>query len=89
MKKVFLFFNKIKNFFFKDLVGDLLFQEPRESRYEECCIMVFNIPIVGEDRLEKLKKVLTGVFSLQNLYKFNDNYPLSDNGKTKVRFFYC
>lgn len=46
--------------------------------------MVFNIPTVGEDRLEKLKKVLSGVFSLQNMYKFNDYYPLNEEGKTKV-----
>ncbi|KAF7636894.1 Eukaryotic translation initiation factor 3 subunit B [Meloidogyne graminicola] len=67
----------------KDIVGDLLYEEPTESRYEECCIMVFNIPIIGEERLEKLKKVLSGVFSLQNMYKFNDYYPLSEDGKTK------
>nr|CAD2172972.1 unnamed protein product [Meloidogyne enterolobii] len=71
----------------KDLVGDLLYEEPRESRYEECCIMVFNIPTVGEDRLEKLKKVLSGVFSLQNMYKFNDYYPLNEEGKTKGYVF--
>uniref|UniRef100_A0A914HAV1 Eukaryotic translation initiation factor 3 subunit B n=1 Tax=Globodera rostochiensis TaxID=31243 RepID=A0A914HAV1_GLORO len=66
-----------------DVIRDLLYEEPRESQYEECCIMVFNIPTISSDRLPKLRNVLAGVFSIQNTYKYNDNYPLSEDGKTK------
>ncbi|KAL3090270.1 hypothetical protein niasHS_006722 [Heterodera schachtii] len=66
-----------------ELVRDLLYEEPRESQYEECCIMVFNIPIISSDRLPKLRNVLAGVFSIQNTYKYNDNYPLDGEGNTK------
>jgi hypothetical protein len=46
--------------------------------------MVFNIPVVGSDRLPKLRNVLAGLFSIQNVYKYTDHYPLDDEDKTKV-----
>lgn len=67
-----------------ELVGDLLYEEPRESQYEERCIMVFNIPVITANRLPKLRSVLAGVFSIQNTYKYNDHYPMDEDERTKV-----
>lgn len=66
-----------------EIIGDLLAEEPKQSQYEECCIMVFNIPVINSDRLPKLQNVLSGIFSIQNTYKYNDHYPVDSEGKTK------
>jgi translation initiation factor 3 subunit B len=64
-----------------DLVGDVLDQKPKESDSTDTVIIVDNIPVVGPDRLDKLKNIIRKVFS-----KFgnvvNEYYPEAD-GKTK------
>lgn len=68
---------------FLELLGDLKYQEPNESQFEERCVMVFGIPIVGEDRLEKLKNVLKKLFSVTHP-DYKDKYPLDSDRNTKV-----
>uniref|UniRef100_A0A915A0W3 Eukaryotic translation initiation factor 3 subunit B n=1 Tax=Parascaris univalens TaxID=6257 RepID=A0A915A0W3_PARUN len=66
----------------EELVGDVLRKKPQESVYELCCVIVCGIPVVGEDRLPKLKAVLGKLFArIHTQYK--DNYPLESDGKTK------
>ena len=56
-------------------------QRPNESDSLDTVIIVDNVPVVGPDRLEKLKTIIRKVFS-----KFgnvvNEYYP-EENGKTK------
>lgn len=58
-------------------------QKPSESQYEECCIMVFNIPVVGEDRLVKLRNVLGKLFAMPSK-DYKDFYPMNEENSTKV-----
>ena len=67
--------------YFIDLLPDILEQRPKESDSLDTVIIVDNVPVVGPDRLEKLKSIIRKVFS-----KFgnvvNEFYPEQD-GKTK------
>merc|ERR1712212_382169 len=69
----------------EDLVGDILEQRPKESDSTDTVIIVDNIPVVGPDRIEKLKNIIRKVFS-----KFgdvvNEYYPEKD-GKTTGYIF--
>lgn len=68
-----------------ELVGDILRKKPLVSEYEHCCIIVSGIPVIGEDRLPKLKNVLGKLFArIHEVYR--DFYPLDKDGKTKVGF---
>merc|ERR1712168_229715 len=68
-----------------ELVGDILEQRPKESDSLDTVIIVDNIPVVGPDRIEKLKNIIRKVFS-----KFgnvvNEYYPEQD-GKTTGYIF--
>ena len=68
-------------YFSSDLLGDILEKQPVLEDDIDTLIVVDNVPIVGEDRMEKLKNVIRKVFS-----KFgkivNEYYP-EENGKTK------
>lgn len=67
-----------------ELIGDLLLKKPTESAYEERCLIIFGIPVVASERLEKLKTVLGKLFKkISEDYK--DHYPVDENGTTKVR----
>ncbi|CAB3978049.1 eukaryotic translation initiation factor 3 subunit B, partial [Paramuricea clavata] len=65
----------------KDLLGDVLAKRPSPEDGIDSLIVVDNVPVVGQDRLDKLKNVIKKVFS-----KFgkivNEFYP-EENGKTK------
>lgn len=69
----------------EELVGDILEQRPKESDSLDTVIIVDNIPVVGPDRVEKLKNIIRKVFS-----KFgnvvNEYYPEKD-GKTTGYIF--
>jgi len=69
----------------EDLVGDLLEQRPKESDSLDTVIIVDNIPVVGDQKLAKLKTIIRKVFS-----KFgnvvNEFYP-EENGETKGFIF--
>ena len=66
---------------FLELVGDILDKKPVLEEGIDSIVVVDNVPMVGEDRLDKLKSVIRKVFS-----KFgkivNEFYP-EENGKTK------
>ena len=70
-----------RTFVFLELLGNLLEQQPNESDSLDTVIIVDNVPVVGPDRLEKLKTIIRKVFN-----KFgnvvNEFYP-EENGKTK------
>lgn len=65
------------------LLGDVLSEEPNTDEYEGHCVMVFGIPIIGSDRLPKLKSVLGKLFGYTNP-TYTDHFPLDSEGKTKV-----
>jgi translation initiation factor 3 subunit B len=64
-----------------ELLGDVLPQKPNEIEGTESIIVVDNVPIVGQDRCDKLKNVIRKVFS-----KFGkivtEHYP-TENAMTK------
>ncbi|KAI1703717.1 eukaryotic translation initiation factor 3 subunit B [Ditylenchus destructor] len=74
-----------------EIFSELDVVEPNESQYEERCLMVFGIPVCGQDRLPKLKNVLGKIFSIANpdakngadSKGYNDVYPLDNEDKTK------
>jgi len=61
---------------------DVLRQKPRESDGVDSVIVVDGVPVVGADRVDKLKNVIRKTFG-----KFgklvNEHYPLDDEGQTK------
>lgn len=63
---------------------DVLRQKPRESDGVDSVIVVDGVPVVGADRVDKLKNVIRKTFG-----KFgklvNEHYPLDDEGQTKGR----
>lgn len=64
-----------------ELVGDILETRPKESDSLDTVIIVDNVPMVGPDRLDKLKNIIRKVFS-----KFgnvvNEYYPDDGEGTT-------
>merc|ERR1712117_82921 len=69
-----------------DLMPDLMQQRPKESDGVDSVIVVDGIPVVGSERVEKLKSVIRKVFSkLGNVV--NEHYPLDDDNKTKGYVF--
>uniref|UniRef100_A0A0N5AHI8 Eukaryotic translation initiation factor 3 subunit B n=1 Tax=Syphacia muris TaxID=451379 RepID=A0A0N5AHI8_9BILA len=66
----------------EELVGAILHKKPQKSVYSQSCIIISGIPIVGEDRLNKLKGVLGKIF-VRISETYNDYYPLDENSKTK------
>ncbi len=64
-----------------ELLGDLLADKPLENGGSETVIVVDCIPVVGLDRLEKLRGVLSKVFGRHGHIQ-NTWYPEED-GKTK------
>ncbi|KAK3754435.1 hypothetical protein QZH41_009220 [Actinostola sp. cb2023] len=69
----------------EDLLGDALPPKPKLVEGTESIIVVDNVPVVGQDRCDKLKNVIRKVFS-----KFGkiitEYYPL-ESGKTKGFIF--
>ena len=65
-----------------ELLPDLMAKEPRLEESMEKVIVVDNIPKVGTDKKDKLKKVLQTL--LTNYGKIiNEFYPEGDNGVLK------
>ena len=67
--------------FFAELLGDILKEAPKKTDSLDSIIVVDNVPMVGPDRLEKLKNVIRKIFN-----KFgkvvSEFYPEED-GQTK------
>lgn len=70
----------------EELVGDLLADKPKETGGNEAVIVVDCIPVVGQDRQEKLKGVLNKIFGRHGHIQ-NTWYPSDDDGKTKGYMF--
>lgn len=70
----------------EDLMPDIMRLKPKESDGVDSVIIVDGVPVVGTDRLEKLKNVIRKTYS-----KFgklvNEHYPLDTEGKTKGYIF--
>ncbi|XP_023327407.1 eukaryotic translation initiation factor 3 subunit B [Eurytemora carolleeae] len=70
----------------EELMPDVLRQKPRESDGVDSVIVVDGVPVVGADRVDKLKNVIRKTFG-----KFgklvNEHYPLDDEGQTKGYIF--
>lgn len=69
----------------EELIGDILRKEPKEADGYESVIVVDNIPVIGAERLEKLKSVVTKIFGKFGAIE-SDHYP-KENGKTKGYLF--
>lgn len=66
-----------------ELVMDVLRQQPSKDEYEEACLMIFGIPVVGPERVGKLRTVLTKVFTnVEPDHKAH--FPLTEDGGSKV-----
>lgn len=64
-----------------ELLGDLLHTAPKEMDGLENVIVVDRIPQIGPDRFEKLKTVLSKLFSKAGEI-VTDHYPLDEKGNT-------
>ncbi|CAG0895495.1 unnamed protein product [Cyprideis torosa] len=71
----------------EELLADILAQRPQENDSVESVIIVDGIPVVGPDRLPKLKTVLTKLFErVARIEK--DFYPLTEEGGSKGYCFF-
>ncbi len=70
----------------EDLLPDLVASRPKEADGIDSVIVIDGIPVVGKDRLEKLKSVIKKICD-----KFgkvvNEHYPLDEEEKTKGYMF--
>lgn len=65
-----------------ELMADLLEQKPEEETSLDNIIVVDNAPIVGPDRMVKLKNVLKKIF--QRFGEIvTEYYPTNDNNESK------
>jgi translation initiation factor 3 subunit B len=65
------------------LLPHLYCKKPREQEGYDSVIVVDNIPVVGADRIKKLKTVLTKIFSEYGKFVGEPFYPVDENGSTK------
>lgn len=69
-----------------DLMPDLMEQQPKESDGVDSVVVVDGTPVVGAERVDKLKSVIRKIFSkLGNVV--NEHYPTDEEGKTKGYIF--
>lgn len=66
---------------FSELVGDVLKEAPKKTDGLESIIVVDNVPVVGPDRLEKLKNVIRKIFT--KIGKVVSEYYPEENEQTK------
>jgi len=70
----------------EELMPEIMKQKPKESDGVDSVIVVDGVPVVGTDRVDKLKNVIRKTFG-----KFgklvNEHYPMDDEGKTKGYIF--
>jgi len=70
----------------EDLMPEIMRQKPRESDGVDAVIVVDGVPVVGADRLDKLKNVIRKTFGkCGNLV--NEHYPVDEKGMTKGYIF--
>merc|ERR1719310_181875 len=70
----------------EELMPDIMKMRPKETDGVESVIVVDGVPVVGGERVEKLKNVIRKIYS-----KFgklvNEHYPLEADGNTKSYIF--
>lgn len=70
----------------EELMPEVVSARPKESDGVDSVVVVDNVPAVGAEKSEKLKKVLRKIFE-----KFgkvvNEHYPVEESGKTKGYMF--
>ena len=70
----------------EELMPEIMRQRPKETDGVESVIVVDGVPVVGGDRVDKLKNVIRKIYS-----KFgklvNEHYPTEENGNTKGYIF--
>lgn len=70
----------------EELMPDIMKLRPKETDGVESVVVVDGVPVVGGDRVEKLKNVIRKIYS-----KFgklvNEHYPLEADGNTKGYIF--
>eukprot|EP00088_Acartia_fossae_P013133 TRINITY_DN1682_c0_g1_i1.p1 TRINITY_DN1682_c0_g1~~TRINITY_DN1682_c0_g1_i1.p1 ORF type:complete len:705 (+),score=264.99 TRINITY_DN1682_c0_g1_i1:29-2116(+) len=70
----------------EELMGDILKTKPSATDGVDSVIVVDGVPVVGQERLEKLKNVIRKAFvKFGNLV--NEHYPVDEEGKTKGYIF--
>jgi translation initiation factor 3 subunit B len=67
---------------FLALCPDLMAERPQEHEGLNNIIVVDNLPKVDQQKLEKLKAVISKVYSKSGVCR-NEYYPLDEEGKTK------
>eukprot|EP00094_Tigriopus_californicus_P003747 TCALIF_03606-PA protein Name:"Similar to Eif3b Eukaryotic translation initiation factor 3 subunit B (Mus musculus)" AED:0.03 eAED:0.03 QI:134/0.75/0.8/1/1/1/5/29/718 len=68
------------------LMGDILARRPKESDGVDSVVVVDGTPVVGPDRLDKLKKIVSKVFG-QVGDIVNEHHPVEANGTSKGYVF--
>ena len=66
-------------------MGDILETKPKEAVGIDAVIVVDNLPVIGNERLPKLKGVLKKIFS--KFGEINSEYFPMENEKTKGYLF--
>lgn len=56
--------------------------KPTAQIYEECCILIWGIPAVGPERVERLSNVLNRIFSFVHP-PVSTHIPVDEEGKTR------
>lgn len=69
-----------------ELMGELLRQKPKESDGVDNVLIIDGIPVVGTERIEKLKQVIRKIFQKHGKI-ITEHYPLNENGDTKGYIF--
>eukprot|EP00794_Sanderia_malayensis_P008994 gene8994-9955_t len=69
----------------EELLGDVLKERPKKSDGLDSIVIVDNVPVVGPERLEKLKNVIKKIFS--KFGKIVSEYYPEENGSTKGYIF--
>lgn len=68
--------------FFSALCEDIHLEEPSERDTEDSCVIIDGIPVVGAERLGKLKNVLTKLFKKYS-DTFTEHFPVDADGNSK------
>ena len=64
-----------------ELVGDVLREAPKKTDSLDSIVVVDNVPVVGPDRLDKLKNVIRKIFT--KIGQVVSEYYPEENGQTK------
>ena len=65
-----------------ELLDDLLRKKPKETDGIDSVLVIDNVPMVGQERLEKLQNVIRKIFSKFGKIQ-TEHYPKDEDGKTK------